>query len=64
MVTWTRISGTSSATQSEGVLEWEWRNMSGDEPARWLWNSGSRLDADTLGALFDEAANSSREGGK
>jgi hypothetical protein len=64
MVTWTRVSASGNVTQTEGVLEWEWRSISGDEPTKWLWSSGSRLDADTLGALYDEAANSSPDSGK
>jgi hypothetical protein len=33
--------------------------MSGDEPARWLWNTGTSLDGETLDALFDAAARGS-----
>lgn len=58
-ITWTRSARANTPAQSDGTLDWHWASMSGDEPARWLWNTGTSLDGETLDALFDAAARGS-----
>jgi hypothetical protein len=60
-ITWTRSARANTSAQADGTLDWDWRNMSGDEPSRWLWNTGNSLDGETLDALFDVAARASSE---